>query len=373
MKYLFVNSVYGKRSTGKIIAGECHRLQREGNECVVAYGREAISDPDVREIRIGTPIDYLAHALLTRVRDMQGFCSNRATRNFLKKLEQEKPDVIWLHNIHGYYLNVEMLFSWLKAHPEIKQYWTLHDCWAFTGHCAYFTATKCDKWKSGCYKCAQLRTYPKTWSIDHSRSNYLRKEKAFTGVKSLTLITPSQWLAKLAQQSFLSEYPVRVVHNTVDHEIFCHRPSNFRERYGLENKRIVLGVAVGWEETKGLPDMLALRRVLDDQYVIVLVGTTTNQIKKLPKGVLGISRTDNQIQLAEIYSAADVFVNPTHQDNYPTVNLEARACGTPVITYDVGGSPESAGGKYIVKENDIDGLAEQIYKLTEREAVELSV
>ena len=373
MKYLFINSVYGFGSTGKIIADKCEQLKNEGHECAAAYGRACLDNGAAQLIRIGKKMDYLFHAGITRLVDLNGYGSRAATHRLLSQIERFQPDVIWLHNLHGYYLNIELLFKWLKEHSQIKILWTLHDCWAFTGHCAHFSAVKCDRWKSGCGNCPQLRTYPKTWSIDHSRRNYRRKKEAFTGVRSLTLITPSHWLAELTRQSFLAEYPVEVVHNTVNHEIFRPRPSSFRQRYGLEKKRIVLGVAMGWEATKGFPDMLALRRILNDRYVIVLVGTTMDQIKKLPEGVLGISRTENQIQLAEIYSAADVFVNPTHQDNYPTVNLEARACGTPVITYDVGGSPESAGGEYIVKENDIDGLAEQIYKLTEQEAVGLSV
>ena len=191
------------------------------------------------------------------------------------------------------------------------------------------------------------------------------KKKAFTGVPNLTLLTPSRWLANLTRESFLAQYPVEVIHNTIDRQVFHPTDSDFRTKYSLNNQRIVLGVAVGWENTKGLPDMLTLRTLLDDTYTIVLVGVTEKQIRDLPQGILGITRTENQIELAGIYSAADVFVNPTHQDNYPTVNLEALACGTPVVTYDVGGSPESAGGKYIVKENDIEGLAEQICALCE--------
>lgn len=365
MKYLFINSVYGKRSTGKIIADKCHELQSEGSECMVAYGREHIDDKTVQLVRIGSTADQFLHALLSRIFDNQGFCSAIATRRLIKIMEQFRPDVIWLHNLHGYYINVRILFKWLKKQKNITIYWTLHDCWAFTGHCAYFTMAQCSKWKEGCTRCTQLRTYPKTYLWGRVSHNYRMKKKAFTGVPNLTLITPSRWLANLTRESFLAQYPVEVIHNTIDRQVFHPTDSDFRTKYSLNNQRIVLGVAVGWENTKGLPDMLTLRTLLDDTYTIVLVGVTEKQIRDLPQGILGITRTENQIELAGIYSAADVFVNPTHQDNYPTVNLEALACGTPVVTYDVGGSPESAGGKYIVKENDIEGLAEQICALCE--------
>lgn len=366
MNYLFINSVYGVRSTGKLIAAKCRELTQQGHKCAVAYGRETMEDANVKQISIGKRRDYLCHAFLSRIMDCQGFLSARATKAFLKELEDFQPDVVWIHNLHGYYLQVEILFTWLKAHPSVKVYWTLHDCWAITGHCSHFTVAKCERWRSGCFRCPQKREYPSSYVLDRSAKNYARKKTAFTGVTDLTIITPSQWLAGLVKQSYLSKYPVIVQENQIDTAIFKPTHGTFRETYHLEHKWIVLGVAVGWEETKGLPDILKLRAKLDDRFVIVLVGMTPRQIRHLPKGILGIERTRNQVELAQIYTAADVFVNPTHQDNYPTVNLEARACGTPVVTYNVGGSPESAGWEHIVEENDIDGLAARIRRLVEK-------
>ena len=363
MKYLFINSVYGKRSTGKLIAKQCRELMQQGHECYVAYGRETIEDGDVHLIKIGTKKDCFIHAVLSRLFDMHGFGSKQATKKFLETIEGQHFDIIWIHNIHGYYFNLELFFQWLKKHPEIQVYWTLHDCWAFTGHCAYFTMAGCNQWKEGCNHCPQKKAYPRTVLFDRSRTNYRRKKAAFCGVRNMTLITPSQWLADLTRESFLSLYPVTVVHNKIDSNIFKPTFSDFRERNGLKSKYIVLGVAVGWEETKGYQDMLKLRKVLNDDFVIVMVGVTQKQIRELPKGFLGIERTENQMDLAKIYTAADVFVNPTHQDNYPTVNLEAAACGTPVVTYAVGGSPESAAPENVVKENDIRGLAVCIEKI----------
>ena len=365
MNYLFINSVYGVRSTGKIVAEQCIRLQSEGNQCAAAYGRETIDDPGVLQIKIGKKEDYLIHMILSRIFDLHGLCSRRATKVFLQQVDVYQPDVIWLHNLYGYYINFELLFQWLKDHPQIKVYWTLHDCWAFTGHCAYFTMAGCDQWKSGCLHCGQLHTYPKTFGFDHVKRNYLKKRNAFTGMENLELITPSRWLADLTRESFLSEYPVRVIHNSIDREVFRPTESDFRKSYGVENAYLVLGVAVGWEETKGLQDMLKLREQLPDPYVIVLVGATDRQIDSFPKGVIGINRTADQRELAAIYTAADVFVNPTHQDNYPTVNLEAGACGTPVITYNVGGSAESVPKENVVSENDVAAMAVRIMQICE--------
>ena len=362
MRYLFINSVYGIRSTGKLIAKQCGQLKAAGHSCAVGYGRQASADGQADLIRIGSDTTSSVHAGLSRLADCQGKLSAGATRRFLKEAERFSPDVVWMHNLHGYYLNYEVFFAWLKARPDIKKCWTLHDCWAFTGHCAYFTYAKCDGWKRGCGHCPQKKAYPASFGLDRSRQNYTDKKAAFQGVQNLIIITPSHWLADLVQESFLGEYPVKVAHNEIDRQIFRPRPGDFRQRMGLEDKKILLGVAVGWEETKGLPDILRLRTMLDDSYVIVLVGASERQIRSFPPGVIGLPRVDGQEALAEIYTAADVLINPTHQDNYPTVNLEARACGTPVVTYDVGGSPESAGYEYIVQEGNLDQLRETVIR-----------
>ncbi len=371
MKYLFINSVFGVGSTGRIIKDECSRLRQEGHTCAAAYGRECADDGETRLIPIGNKADVRFHAVMTRLFDMHGYCSYVATRRFLKDIEEFDPDVIWLHNLHGYYLNIGILFGWLKAHPNVKVLWTLHDCWSFTGHCAHFTAARCDRWRMGCCHCPQLKTYPMTLGLDFSKRNYADKRRIFTGVNDMQLIVPSEWLATLVKQSFLKAYPVKVVPNKVDSKIFRPTTSNFRERFGLRDKYVVLGVAGVWDEYKGLQDFLKLAESLDSVFTVVLVGVTAKQAKSMPKGVITIQHTDSAAALAEIYSAADVFVNPTHQDNYPTVNLEARACGTPVVTYNVGGSPESAGGRYIVEENDIGGLVRQIYAITGYQPVEI--
>lgn len=343
MRVLFINSVCGIGSTGRICTDLAQKFEAEGNEVKIAYGRNNTVPQKFQKyaVRIGSDWDCKLHALKTRLFDEHGFGSKSATRKFLQWAETYKPDLLWLHNIHGYYINVEMLFAWIKKHPEMEVKWTLHDCWAFTGHCSHFTMVKCEQWKKHCSYCCQLRRYPACYVMNSVSKNFERKKKAFTGVKNMILITPSRWLADLTRQSFLKKYPVEVHYNTVNTTIFKPTPSNFKERYGLENKKIVLGVANIWEERKGLKDFYKLAQMLDETYAIVLVGLSKKQIQNLPKNILGIMRTNSSQELAAIYTAADVFVNPTYEDNYPTVNLEAEACGTKVITYDTGGCKET--------------------------------
>jgi len=340
MKYLFINVVAGIGSTGRIAADKCRELQANGNECVLAYGRGKADCDDIRTYRIGTKWDHIVHGIGTRMFDIHGFCSKTATKKFIRWAERYDPDVIWLHNIHGYYINVELLFAYIKK-TDKKVFWTLHDCWSFTGHCAYFTYAECDKWKTLCGHCVQKCRYPKSILFDNSKRNFERKRKAFCGVKYMTLITPSQWLANLTKKSFLREYPVKVVRNMIDRNLFRPTESNFRKRYGLTDRKMILGVASTWEARKGLDDYKRLAEMLGEDYGIVLVGLNKRQRKNLPDYILGLPRTKNANRLAEIYTAADIFVNLSHEENYPTVNLEAQACGTPVITYDAGGAGET--------------------------------
>ena len=241
---------------------------------------------------------------------------------------------------------------------EVK--WTLHDCWAFTGHCCYFDMVRCNKWQTMCQACPQKTSYPATNIFSNCKDNFQKKRRAFTGVKKMTLITPSNWLADLVKKSFLKEYPVEVIYNTIDKNVFKPTPGNFRENYGLADKKIVLGVASVWDKRKGFDDFIKLADMLGESCAVVLVGLNEKQLKNLPDNIIGIKRTNGQKELAEIYTAADVLVNPTYEDNYPTVNLEAQACGTPVITYRTGGSPESVPDENVVDVGDIDQLAKKI-------------
>lgn len=364
MKVLLINAVCGTGSTGKICAAIAQQYEHEGHEVKIAYGRDGFVPEQFQKyaVRIGNDLDVRLHGVYTRLTDRHGFASRAATRKFLQWAEAYDPDVLWLHNIHGYYINIAQLFRWIKSRPNMQVKWTLHDCWSFTGHCSYFSFAGCDKWKTGCHNCPQKSSYPATKLLDQSKSNYARKKHLFTGVANMTLITPSQWLADLVKQSFLKEYPVEVVYNTVNTEIFKPTPGDFRKKYNLQDKKMILGVASIWEKRKGLEDFIKLAGILDDRYRIVLVGLSPEQANRMPANVIAISRTNSQQELAEIYTAADIFFNPTYEDNYPTVNLEAQACGTRVITYDTGGSKEtlSTADSVAIKQGDWEQLLQFI-------------
>lgn len=346
--YVHINSVpHG--STGGIMMKEHRELLDAGHESFVFWGRGRLPETQ-NEMKFCTDNEVKFDALQTRLDGKAGFHSHVATKRLLKRLDAIRPDVVHLHNLHGYYLNIEMLFNWLAVN-ECQVEWTLHDCWAFTGHCAYFSYADCSQWKTQCAssnRCPQLSSYPKTVSKKSCTWNFVWKKRIFNllPAERLKLIAPSHWLAGLVADSFLSKYPVEVRHNTIDKSVFKPTPSDFRERYGIDDRFMVLGVASPWNDRKGLGDFLELAKNIDPaRSVVVLVGLSKKQIEELPKGIIGVARTDSPKELAAIYTAADIFFNPTKEDNYPTVNLEAEACGTPVLTYDVGGCAETIAAK----------------------------
>lgn len=354
MKVFQINTVCGVGSTGRIATDLYHVLEEDGHSCCIAYGR-GTAPAGIDSYKIGSTLDVYAHTMCSRLTDGEGLYSSSATKHLVEKIKAYAPDIIHLHNIHGHYLNYPILFQFLKAYGR-PVVWTLHDCWAFTGHCAYFDYIGCSRWKEECHDCPQLKAYPQSYGIDRSRENFARKKALFTGIDRLELITPSQWLADLVKKSFLRTYPVQVIHNGIDTTVFKPTPSDFRERYGLQDKKIILGVASPWTARKGLQDFIKLSKMLPEEWKIVLVGLSSKQLKAIPTSILGIKRTNNVLELAQIYTAADVFFNPTYEDNYPTTNLEAIACGTPVITYDTGGSPESVVEScgFVVSKKNLD-------------------
>jgi len=338
VRVLQINSVCGIGSTGRI-ATDIHKILIEnGHESYIAYGRDEPKNCDTT-IKIGTKYDNYSHVAVTRIYDKHGFGSKKATEEFIKKIEVLDPDVIHLHNIHGYYINIEILFNYLKK-ADKPVIWTLHDCWAFTGHCAYFDFVGCVKWKSGCFDCPEKKSYPASIAKDNSENNFFNKKDIFNGVNNLTIVTPSKWLANLVNDSFLSKYTVEVINNGIDLDIFQPTESDFRQKYNLENKFVILGVASTWDRRKGFKYFIQLSNELESDAVIVLVGLSEKQKKELPKNIIGITRTDSIEALAKIYTTADVFVNPTLEEVMGLTNVEAMACGTPVITFNTGGSIE---------------------------------
>lgn len=360
MKVLQINSVCGVGSTGRIATDLYKVLEEQGHECVIAYGRGTAPD-GIKTIKIGTDFDNYMHVAKTRIFDKHGFGSTKATKEFIEKVKAYDPDVIHLHNIHGYYINIEILFDYLKK-ADKKIIWTLHDCWSFTGHCSHFDYIGCYKWKDGCDKCPQKKEYPNSILKDNSAWNYEKKKQLFTSLNNMTIITPSKWLAGLVKDSFLNKYSIKVINNGIDLEIFKPTKSNFREKYNLQDKTIVLGVASVWTKKKGFDYFIELAKKLNDSFKVVMVGISEKQKTRLPKNILAISRTNNAKELAEIYSAADIFINPTLEDTYPTTNLEAIACNTKVITFDVGGSKEAVldNNNSIANGRECDSLIDKI-------------
>lgn len=334
MKILHINSVCGVTGTGHIVADLYEAATSRGHECRIAYGEHKYdnSPGSMRTMEIGALRDCRMHAILTRLWDMQGFGSRRATERFLEQVEQYGPDIIHLHNLHGYYMNIELLFQYLKR-KKARVVWTLHDCWPFTGHCVHFQSVGCEKWKEGCHDCPQKRCYPASVGVDRSRENYRRKKELFTGLKDMTILVPSRWMEKQVRQSFLKDYEIRVVYNGIDLRTYRPQAGDFRQRHGLEDRFVVLGVANVWVERKGLDTFLELAGQLDERYRVVLVGLSPEQIAGLPGEVLGLPRTDSAAELVRIYTAADVFVNPGREETFGLTVAEAMACGTWPIVY----------------------------------------
>lgn len=333
-------NTFSHKATGSIMMSLHNELNKREFNSYVVWGRGK-KEESKYEIFMYDKIGVGIHGIYTRMTDKTGFASKRATKRLIKQLDNIKPDIIHLHNLHGYYINIEILFNYIKEN-NIKTIWTLHDCWSITGHCAYFDAVNCKKWIRGCNNCIQLNTYPKSSLLDNSQWNWNKKKELFSGL-NMKLVTPSIWLAKLVKQSYLREYPIEVINNGIDLEVFKPVKSEFRNKYGLKDKFIILGVASEWTKRKGLDDFIKLSKALNDSYKIILIGLTKKQISEIPKNIIAIERTNNINELVQIYSEANIFFNPTYEDNFPTTNLEAMACGTLVYTYNTGGSAECIG------------------------------
>ena len=331
-------------------------LNQKGISNYIAYGRGKIFDSE-RDYMFGSRTEILMHGALTRLTDKTGLYSKNGTLQLLKFLDRVKPNIIQLHNLHGYYLNYEILFQYIKRH-NITTVWTLHDCWAYTGHCTYYTFVRCDQWKSQCYRCTQQRKYPTCWFKGNVKENYERKRRAFTGVENLTLVTPSKWLADQTKHSFLKGYETKVINNGIDLKLFRVKGKTDISKYHIPDKKIVLGLASTWGDRKGEGDFIRLAAMLSPEYVVVMVGLSSQKIKKLPSNVIGIEHTENVEDLVDIYNAAEIFLNLTYEDNFPTTNLEAMACGTSVLTYRTGGSPESITKEvgYVVPVGDVQAV-----------------
>ena len=360
MKSVQINTTCGVGSTGKICVGISKVLTENSIENYILYSTK--TNGYHLGIQCTDDVYIKLQALKSRVFGNYGFNSCKATKKMIGELERIKPNVVHLHNIHGHDCNLEVLFEYFKQN-KIKLIWTFHDCWAFTGYCPHFTMMKCDKWKTQCLQCIQRPLY--SWFFDKSKELFERKKKLLQGL-DLTIVTPSRWLADTVKQSFLKDYPVEVIYNGIDLEIFKPTDSDFRKKHGISDKQhIVLGVAMGWGERKGLEVFISLAKKLPDTYRIILIGTDDKVDKYLPENIISIHRTQNQQELAQIYSAADVFVNPTKEEVLGLVNIESLACGTPGVTFRSGGSPEcySESSGSVIECNDVKALEKEIIRI----------
>lgn len=361
---LQINVTANWGSTGKIAEqiGLC--AMKHGWESHIAYGRWC-NPSNSHLIKVGNKLDMYMHYAEQRIRNNEGLCSRGATKRLIKIISEIRPDVVQLHNIHDHYLNYRLLFEYLNK-TEIKVVWTLHDCWAFTGHCFHFVTKNCDKWKNGCFECPLKNEYPRTF-LDRSKEHWLLKKELLTRCKNLTIVPVSDWLANFVKESFLKEKRIHVIKNGVDLNIF--KPSTSLNISKTNSKFKILAVSSVWNPDKGELDIYKLREMLsEDKFEITMVGLSVDQYKKLPKGIIGIQRTQNLQELVKLYSDANVLINPTYADSFPTVNLEALACGTPVITYRTGGSPEAIDEKtgVVIEQGDVNGLVEAIYRMKEK-------
>ena len=340
-KLLQIGSSLNCGAPGKIAEQIGLLAMAKGWDVYMAHGVRHSNPSQLKTIPMVTPLEERVHALYSLLFDRHGLGPDGKTKKLVEWIKEYKPEIIHLHNIHGYFCNFKVLFEYLDA-VDTPVVWTMHDCWPFTGRCFHFSGINCDKWKTGCYDCKAEAGYTVSKYYDRSRELYALKKRLFSSVKNLTLVPVSDWQAAFLKDSFLKECKVHTIHNGVDIEKFIPMDGHrLRDKHSLNGKFVILGVASPWNTRKGLDDFYQLRTVLSGEFAIVMVGLTPKQIEKLPNGIIGIARTESQQELAEYYSMADVFVNLTYLDTFPTVNLEALACGTPVITYRTGGSPEA--------------------------------
>ena len=371
MRIFQLNTFCGVKSTGRIALEIAKLVKADGGECLIGYGVPEIS-PDAKPFayRIGNPAGRKMHAVMRKLLDAEGYGSWLATKKLIWQMKQFQPDLAHIHNLHGCYLHLSTLFNELKK-ANIPVIWTLHDCWAFTGHCAYFDYSGCERWKTGCYDCPQQNSYPVCIGLDGSSRNYSHKKKWFSQLENLTFVAPCEWMLKPLKASFMGHYHARVILNGVNLETFRPVTSDLRSRFGLKEKKICLSVASDWDARKGLPYLCQAAEKMGEDYCFVVIGLEPEQIALLPSNMLGLQRTSNVEELAAWYTTADCFVNPTLEDNMPMVNLEALACGTPVAVFETGGCPEAIDEQtgIVVEQGNVDALCEAICTLTAEKPV----
>lgn len=358
MKVVQLNTVCGVGSTGGITVQISHMLTENGIENYILYTNKKYDYP--LGIKYTSYFMIKLNAIKSHILGNYGFNSYGITKKLIKKLKEISPDILHIHNIHGHNLNLDMLFAYINS-TNVKVILTLHDCWPFTGYCTHFESVDCKKWQKECYNCPLYKRY--SFIFDFSKKLYNRKKLLFTSVNNMTVVAPSKWLADMASNSYLKKYPIEILNNGVDLDIYRKRKSNFKKEYHIEGKHIILGVPKG-----ELKYFLALSKIIDENFVIVLAGLSDKEHKKLPDNIIALDYQTRE-EMSEIFSVATVFVNTTLEDTFPTVNLESLACGTPVITFNTGGSPEAIDETtgITVRKRDMHDVYEAVKTISNRE------
>lgn len=359
MKLLQINAALNKGSTGRIAEHIASLARSRGWETYMMHGARYVNNSDMHTLQTVTSLGEKVHAVKSMLFDAHGLGSTLATKRIVREIERINPDIIHLHNIHGYYINYMVLFEYLRS-VDIPVVWTLHDCWTMTGHCAHFDVIGCERWKTECYKCPLKRDYPKSLLLERSKRNYNLKKQLFTSVKNMTIVPVSRWLGEIVKESYLGCYPCMVINNGVDLQLFSPIENDLRTQLNIGDRTVLLGVATAWKDDKGLQEFIRLSE--KPSFQVVMVGVPKEIKQNLPQSIIAINRTNNQQELAAYYSMADMLVNPTYADTFPTVNLEALACGTPIVTYRTGGSPESVTEEtgMVVDKGDFEALVKAI-------------
>ncbi len=360
---LQINSAVNFSSTGKIVEQLGVAARKDGWQTYVAHGARYVKQSELKDLHIESPWEERIHGIKSKLFDAHGLGSTYSTRRLIEEIKKIKPDVIHLHNIHGYYINYPILFNYL-GNADIPVMWTFHDCWPITGHCAYFDLANCEKWKTECHDCELRGQYPVAW-IDRCAANYAKKKYYFNLPKKMIIVPVSRWEEDVIKESFLKGFRTQVIYSGIDTEVFKPTVSHLREELGLKNQFVILGVASGWGKEGRLNGFLELRKRLSSAYTIILVGLTKEQIGSMPEGIMGVERTNNVQELAAYYTMADIFINPTMQDSFGLTSVEALSCGTPAITYRSGGSPETVDENtgIVVERGNADGLADAVYAI----------
>ncbi|MEM8763850.1 MAG: glycosyltransferase [Bacteroidota bacterium] len=357
-----VEANYG--STGRIASEIGDLAMAKGWDSHIAFGR-LMKDTNSTTYRIGTPLGIYHHVAYSRLLGKHGLASTNDTQKLISYIEEIQPTIIHLHNLHGYYLNYEILFGYLNS-LHIPVVWTLHDCWSFTGHCTHYEDVGCYKWEKECSSCPQKREYPTSWLIDSSKNSYQRKKKWFGNHPNLHVVTVSNWLNQEVSRSFLANHNRTTIHNGIDTSVFkCSKSQALRTQFNLENKYIILGVASVWSEKKGLGDFITLSKTLEEDETLVLIGLKEEQIKNLPKNIIGIQRTANLEELVAWYSTANLYLNLSVEESFGMTTAEALACGTPVVVYNSTACPEMVTPKTgrVVPKKDIEAVRSAIHEI----------